>query len=117
MWCGRGIWHTERCIGDTPARYLQLWITPKRQLNSQPHYEIIDKGTEFGVIPVNFKQDITVKGGILTEEYTVTNAYLYVVEGSCTANGITLNKGDGCEIYESTVITPIENTHILTFEI
>ena len=117
MWCGRSIWHTERCIGDTPARYLQLWITPKRQLNSTPYYELIDKGADFGVIPVNFKQDITIRGGILTEEYTVTNAYLYVVEGSCIANGITLNKGDGGEIYDSTTIIPIETAHILTFEI
>lgn len=117
MWCGSSIWHTERCIGNTPARYLQLWITPKRDLNSAPVYEIINKGPEFGIIPVDFKQDITVKGGILTEEYTVSNAYLYIVEGSCSINGTTLNKGDGAELYESTVIAPIENTHILTFEI
>ena len=117
MWCGRSIWHTEACVGDQPARYLQLWITPKRELNSKPYYEIINKGSEFGIIPVDFKQDITVKGGILTEEYTVSNAYLYVVEGSCIVNNMLLNKGDGAEIYESAVITPTDNTHILTFEI
>ena len=117
MWCGRSIWHTERCIGDTPARYLQLWITPNRDLNSQPYYEIINKGPEFGPILVDFKQDITVKGGLLTEDYTVTNAYLYIVSGSCIVEGIALNEGDGAELTALTTITAQENCHILTFEI
>jgi redox-sensitive bicupin YhaK (pirin superfamily) len=117
MWCGSSIWHTERCIGDTPARYLQLWITPKRDLNTAPVYELIDKGPEFGPIAVDFKQDITIKGGILRDNYTISNAYLYIVSGSCDVNGTILNEGDGAELYELTTISPIENAHILTFEI
>ena len=117
MWCGKSIWHTERCIGDTPARYLQLWITPNRGLNTEPYYEIINKGPEFGPIAVDFKQDITVKGGILTEEYTVNNAYLYVVTGSCIVEGIALNEGDGAELTALTTIVAQGNCHILTFEI
>ena len=116
MWCGSSIWHTERCIGDTPARYLQLWITPRRELNTKPYYKIIDKGPEFGPILADFKQDITVSGGILTEDYTVNNAYLYVVEGSCMVNGITLSRGDGAELASETII-PLDDTHILLFEV
>jgi redox-sensitive bicupin YhaK (pirin superfamily) len=117
MWCGSSIWHTERCIGNTPARYLQLWITPNRDLNSEPYYEIINKGPEFGPILVDLKQDITVKGGILTEDYTVSNAYLYVVSGSCIVEGIALDEGDGAELNSLTTIVAQENCHILTFEI
>jgi redox-sensitive bicupin YhaK (pirin superfamily) len=117
MWCGKSIWHTERCIGNTPTRYLQLWITPNRGLNTQPYYEIINKGPEFGPILVDFKQDITVKGGILSEDYTVNNAYLYIVSGSCIVEGITLNEGDGAELNILTTIVPQGNCHILTFEI
>lgn len=116
MWCGRSIWHTERCIGNTPARYLQLWITPNRELNSAPYYELIDKGPEFAPIAVNFKQDITVSGGILSSEYPVTKCYLYVVSGSCTVGGIQLNRGDGAELYNET-ICPVDSPHILTFEL
>ena len=37
MWCGRSLWHTEACVSNVPARYLQIWITPKQQyLNSSP---------------------------------------------------------------------------------
>lgn len=118
MWCGSSIWHTERCIGNTPARYLQLWITPKQQhFNTPPAYQIINKGPEFGIIAVDFKQNITVKGGILTEKYQIHNAYLYVVSGSCVVNGVTLQQGDGAELYNSTDIDPIDSPHILTFEI
>jgi redox-sensitive bicupin YhaK (pirin superfamily) len=117
MWCGKSIWHTERCIGDTPARYLQLWITPKRNINSAPLYELIDKSPEFSPIPVDFNQDITIKGGILSEEYTVSNAYLYIVEGSCVVDGILLTQGDGAEIITSKTIRPTGSAHILTFEI
>ena len=117
MWCGRSIWHTEACLGDQPARYLQLWITPKQELNTDPVYEIINKGPEFGIIPVDFKQDITVKGGILTEDYTVSNAYLYIVEGNCQVDGVALKEGDGAELTALTTIVPQGNCHILTFEI
>ncbi len=116
MWCGSSIWHTERCIGDTPARYLQLWITPNRDLNSRPMYQIIDKGLEFAPIIVDFKQDITVKGGILSTEYTTKKSYLYIVSGNCTVNGVILNAGDGCELENETII-PSHSNHILLFEV
>lgn len=116
MWCGKSIWHTEKCIGDTPARYLQLWITPNRNLNSNPSYQVIDKGPEFAPILVEFNQDITVRGGILSTEYTTGKSYLYVVSGTCMINGQTLSQGDGAELYNETII-PIDNPHLLLFEL
>jgi redox-sensitive bicupin YhaK (pirin superfamily) len=116
MWCGKSIWHTEACVGDEPARYLQLWITPKRGLNSTPYYELIDKGPEFGPIAVEFKQDITVSGGILTTEYSVKTAYLYVISGRCVVNGVELQEGDGAEL-DNEIIVPIESPHIILFEV
>lgn len=118
MWCGKSIWHTERCIGDVPARYLQIWITPKRQLNSAPYYEIIDKGPEFGVIPVDFKQDITISGGTLSGHHELSlagPAYIYIVNGSVSGHGFQLNEGDGAELMPGTLSADFD-AHILLFE-
>lgn len=117
MWCGSSIWHTERCIGDTPARYLQLWITPGWDLNTTPYYEIYDKPARFERLNILLKQNITISGGLLEEPVTSQNSYLYIVSGSCTANGVVLNQGDGAELTEFTEIKPLDNPHILLFEL
>jgi redox-sensitive bicupin YhaK (pirin superfamily) len=117
MWCGSSIWHTERCIGAAPARYLQLWITPGWDLNTTPYYEIYDKPARFERLNILLKQNITISGGLLEESVTSQYSYLYIVSGSCTANGIVLNQGDGAELTEFTEIKPLDNPHILLFEL
>lgn len=116
MWCGSSIWHTEASVGNVPARYLQLWITPKQEyVDTDPYYEIINKGPEFGNLGIELKQDLHVRGGILTETVTVQTAYLYVVAGTCTVNGTILNEGDGAELSNETIV-PGNDTHIILFE-
>ena len=119
MWCGKSIWHTERCIGNTPARYLQLWITPKQEhFNTAPYYEIIDKGPEFGPILVDFKQDITVSAGTLSGQHELNlagPAYIYVVNGSITGDHFSMNEGDGAELMPG-VFSADFQAHILLFE-
>lgn len=116
MWCGSSIWHTEASVGTVPARYLQLWITPKdKYRNTEPFYEIVNKTPEFGDLGIVLKQDMRVRGGILSDPVTTSLAYLYVVAGTCTVNGTTLSEGDGAELENETVI-PTDNPHIILFE-
>ena len=116
MWCGSSIWHTEASVGNVPARYLQLWITPKQQyVDTAPYYEIIDKDLNFGLIIVDLKQDMRISAGVLTNTITTKNSYLYVVSGTCTINGIELYQGDGAELDSATII-PINSPHLLLFE-
>ena len=116
MWCGSSIWHTEASVGSVPARYLQIWITPKQQyVDTTPYYEIIDKDLNFGPIIVDLKQNLQISAGVLTNTITTTNSYLYVVSGTCTVNGVELHQGDGAELDSATII-PINSPHLLLFE-
>jgi redox-sensitive bicupin YhaK (pirin superfamily) len=118
MWCGSSIWHTEASVGTEPARYLQLWITPKDNLkDTDPYYEIIEKDPNiYGPILVDLHQDLTIHAGWLKGRTTLntSNAYLYVVEGSITGSNFTLNEGDGAELDAD--ITADFNAHILLFQ-
>ena len=118
MWCGRSIWHTEAAVSTTPARYLQLWITPKPELrDTEPLYEIVQKDPNtYGPILVDLKQDMTIHAGWICGETTLntTRAYLYVVEGTITGAGFTLNEGDGAELDAD--LTADFNAHILLFQ-
>ena len=117
MWCGSSIWHTEACVSQIPARYLQLWIIPKNEyLNTPPYYNIIDKSLDFGPILIDLHQDIQIKAGILTNSITTSNSYLYIIAGSCEINNIVLNEGDGVELTSLIMINPIDQPHILLFE-
>jgi redox-sensitive bicupin YhaK (pirin superfamily) len=118
MWCGSSIWHTEASVGTIPARYLQLWITPKQELrDSAPYYEIIAKDPQtYGPILVDLKQDASIHAGQLTGTHTLNtrNAYIYVVSGTVTGNGFTLCEGDGAELNSD--LTANFNAHIILFE-
>jgi redox-sensitive bicupin YhaK (pirin superfamily) len=119
MWCGSSIWHTEASVGATPARYLQLWITPKDSLkNTTPYYEIIEKDpATYGPIVVNLQQDMQIHAGWVRESTTLNiqnKAYIYIVEGTVVGNGFTLNEGDGAELNAD--LTADFNAHIILFE-
>lgn len=116
MWCGKSIWHTEASVGQLPARYLQIWITPKPEyVDTDPYYEIVNKTSEFGDLGIALKQDMRIRGGILSEPVTTAVGYLYVVSGSCSINGVELTEGDGAELANETII-PLNLCHVLLFE-
>ena len=118
MWCGSSIWHTEAAVSTTPARYLQLWITPKPELqNTEPYYEIIEKDPNtYGPIAVDLKQDLRISAGWLKAQTTlpVSNAYIYIIEGTVKGTDFMLNEGDGAELDAN--LTAEFNAHILLFE-
>ena len=118
MWCGKSIWHTEASVGSVPARYLQLWITPKDSLkDSNPYYKIIEKDPDtYGKIAVDLQQDMTISAGWIRNNTTIktSNAYLYVVEGTVQGNNFDLQEGDGAELDSD--LTASFNAHIILFE-
>ena len=118
MWCGSSIWHTESSVGAIPARYLQIWITPKQQyFNTQPYYEIINKTSEYGPILIDLKQDMQIHAGIITGTNTLkikNQAYIYVISGTITSDNFKLFEGDGAELYNN--LTADFDAHILLFE-
>jgi redox-sensitive bicupin YhaK (pirin superfamily) len=118
MWCGSSIWHTEASVGTVPARYLQLWITPKPELkNTPPYYEIIEKDPNtYGPIAVELQQAMTINAGWLTGNNTINisnQAYIYIVQGTVTGENFTLTEGDGAEL--SADLTADFNAHIIIF--
>jgi redox-sensitive bicupin YhaK (pirin superfamily) len=118
MWCGSSIWHTEASVGATPARYLQIWITPKAELqNTQPYYEIIAKDPNvYGPIAVDLQQDLQIQAGWLRGPNTINtrNAYIYVVSGTVTGKDFRLTEGDGAELLSD--LTADFDAHIILFE-
>jgi hypothetical protein len=118
MWCGTSIWHTEASVGSVPARYLQIWITPRVTLrDSDPYYKIIDKDPNiFGPVSIDLKQRMRIQAGWLREQTTIntSRAYLYVVQGTVQGANFILNEGDGAEL--DCDLTADFNAHIILFE-
>ena len=116
MWAGSSIWHTESCVGNTPARYLQIWFTPNRELNSKPYYNLYNKAAEFGPIDIPIHCDMSAYGGVLTDSLELGPSYVYVVDGTGVIDNIAISTGDGAEITDSALISPVEDLHILVFK-
>ena len=117
MWCGSSIWHTEKCVSETPARYLQIWITPT-QKNTTPYYEIYEKGPGFEQLNIDIKQKIKIFGGELQESRNILlnkEAYFYVVKGTAIGKDFSLSEGDGAEL-DPGLFSADFNGHFLLFE-
>lgn len=120
MHCGSGIWHTEASIGTIPARYIQIWvINPnfKEAIKEEPYYQLIEKGPDFGPIPITFKSGMKISAGILNGQHILetNSAYLYVIKGRITGKDFVLQENDGAELYE-TLTAEFNNCHLLFFE-
>ena len=116
MTCGSGISHTEGNTGNTPNRYLQMWIRPN-ELDTDPQHQWhqftredkLDKFCDITAkLPV--KQDARLLAGIFTDDFrfelnTTRHYYLYVVTNSLAVNGLALIEGDGLSITEESCIS------------
>ena len=116
MTCGSGISHTEGNTGNTPNRYLQMWIRPN-ELDTDPQHQWHqftreDKLNKFCDITAKLpvKQDARLLAGIFTNDFrfelnTTRHYYLYVVTNSLVINGLALIEGDGLSITEESAIS------------
>lgn len=113
MRCGSSIWHTEKCVSDTPARYLQIWFTPAKQ-EEKTYYEIVNKDLEFGPLTVDILTSATLYSGVLDGDHTLKTtkkSYLYVVAGTVD----DLKEGDGLEISQDFFTAHFTQAHVILF--
>jgi redox-sensitive bicupin YhaK (pirin superfamily) len=113
MWCGDSIWHTEKCISSTPARYLQLWMIPNKQ-EPQPRYSIVKRGINFELLNLTLNNNMKIYCGNLNKNFTIVpngKSYLYIVSGSVDQYG----EGDGLEIYDQSFNANF-NAHVILFD-
>ena len=119
FWCGDSIWHELSNESDRENRYLQIWIEPNSLVTERdPSYRLIDKGLEFGKIPVQFKNSrLEVYAGVLDQNCLTNNSYLLVLEGELAVNGVKLDAGDAAAIDQQVLVEIIDCPHIILFEI
>lgn len=119
MSCGSSIFHTEKCISEYPARYLQIWIEPNIK-NTSPSYSIINKSPSFGEVELIIKQDISIKSGKLNGLNSlniINNGYLYIISGSVIINNEELIEGTGIELNNEELYANFIDSHIILFEL
>jgi len=123
MTAGTGIQHSEFNHQDTPLRFVQVWIQPRKR-GLKPNYGSYDAGQadaaatknqlqhlvsdaeNHGVdTPVALNQDVDCFVAELEEDRSVSldvpeghQAYLLCVEGSLEVNGEVLHRHDAAEI-------------------
>ena len=114
MWCGKSIWHTEKCVSNIPARYLQIWITQDTK-DTEPFYEINNRETlEFSKLNIKMNTTMQIFAGILNNDYTASKSYLYIIKGSCQVGNQIMYEGDGAELNNETIV-PINSPHLILF--
>lgn len=136
MSAGTGVWHSEHNLGDTLARFLQIWIYPDRR-GHVPNYgeyrfdweERHDKwfpivSSTKGDAPVKIHQDANLYVLELGKDKSIhfpvnqgRQAYLVQIEGSSRVNGQSLEARDAMEIIEEEiVIIASETSHFMLIE-
>lgn len=121
MTAGTGIFHSEHNHEPIETKLFQIWIKPKFN-NLEPSWKTHQfprtKSTNKlsllvsgdGLAPLTINQNARIYAGNLSRNELInhqlqTNAYLVVVEGTLSVDDIKLNKGDGAEITETSIIT------------
>jgi redox-sensitive bicupin YhaK (pirin superfamily) len=140
MSAGTGIFHSEyNNRDDETLRFLQIWILPDRN-GYEPNYGEYRFGLEermnrwlpiaAGVnnadngAPIRIHADIYAFASILTRdsdlEFVVSRnrqAYMVLIEGEVTVNGLRLSACDALEITEETInLRAASDAHILLIE-
>lgn len=136
MSAGTGVYHSEHNMGDTVARFLQIWILPDEK-GHKPSYgdykfewrerenkwlHIVSNKNGEAVIKIN--QDVNIYVLALEQgnetEFVVGDmrqAYLIQIEGNSKINDVILKEKDGMEIVEETIlIQTLEKSHFMIIE-
>ncbi len=138
MTAGSGVRHSEYNASDTEdAHFLQIWIEPEA-LNLSPGYEqrsfsAAEKTNQLRLVvsrdgrdgSVSIHRDAELYAGLLTPGGTLNHAFaagrlgwLQVVRGALTANGKTLQAGDGMSLRDipTLVLQATKETEVLLFD-
>lgn len=136
MSAGTGVQHNEYNLGNTIARFLQIWIFPDKK-GLQPNYGEhrfewearknkwlhLVSGLE-GNAPIKIYQDANIFATEIDNNSELNfeiakdrQAYLLQIEGSSIINEVNMFERDAMEIIEETIkIQSVENSHILIIE-
>lgn len=138
MTAGAGIQHSEFNHSQSePVHLLQIWIHPEKK-GLRPGYE---QKSLLGVQPgewslvaspeptngtLKIHQDVKLSAARLTADKPLTyslssgrHAWVQVVEGTLTLNGVTLEAGDGAAVSEESQLTfnTPDKSHLLLFDL
>jgi redox-sensitive bicupin YhaK (pirin superfamily) len=130
MSAGSGIAHSEMNASKTDeVKFLQIWVFPKLK-NIEPRYEqksflpenrlnqiltVVAPDNENAVFINqdawfslgNFSKDLSIEYPI---KKTGNGVYVFVLSGSVTVNGETLENRDGLGVSETAILTIVANT-------
>ena len=138
MTAGTGVRHSEYNASDEDdAHFLQIWIEPEAQ-NLPPGYEqktfgnaektnrlrlVVSRGGRDGSVSIHRDADIhaglLASGVSLTHEFTAGRlGWLQVVRGTLTANGLSLQAGDGLSLRDTPtlVLQATSQSEVLLFD-
>ncbi|MCL1876321.1 MAG: pirin family protein [Synergistaceae bacterium] len=139
MSAGTGVSHSEHNFGKDMLRFLQIWILPDKK-GVTPNYgdyrfDFADRenkwlpiatglGNSDSQAPIKIHADINVYAATASSgnqlEFPIQpgrQAYLVIIEGKATINGIVANTRDALEIVEEKIIIePEGNAHLLLIE-
>lgn len=139
MSAGTGVFHSEHNRGKDLLRFLQIWILPDKKGHKPAYgdyrFNLEDRNDKWlplaaGVdnkeseAPIRVHQDINAYATILSEGRSLDfkvgqgrQAYMVLIEGAATVNGVTLQQRDALEIIEEdVVITAQDSAHVLVIE-
>lgn len=119
MKCGDSIFHTEKCVSETPARYIQIWVSPGEETPGTK-YELVRRPAGFGKLEVVIdRKNIEIYCGERKDTGVLdikTKALLYVISGTVHIANDILSKGDSAEL-ESEYVHADFDAHIILFQI
>lgn len=122
MSAGTGVFHSEHNLGNSLARFLQIWILPDKK-GHKPNYGeykldwnlrennwLYVVGSQNSDAPIKINQDVNLYVLSLESEKTITfsvkenrQAYMVQIEGESTVNDLYLEAMDGLEIVEDNI--------------
>ena len=138
MSAGTGVLHSEMNPLDEPLHLLQIWLLPERQGlppgYEQKRFEREERRGRFRVVAshdgrdgsLTVHQDVVLSATVLGEgesvDYSLApgrHAWLQVIQGEATLNGVALKAGDGAAVSEETALafTAKAPTEALLFDL
>lgn len=136
MSAGTGVFHSEHNRQADTARFLQIWILPDKKgyapaygdyqflLNERENKWLHMVSPTGGDAPVKIHQDANIYSLLLEQDKEISfevakmrQAYMVLIEGQASVNGVKLFMRDGLEIVEENIkITADKLSHFLIIE-
>jgi redox-sensitive bicupin YhaK (pirin superfamily) len=139
MSAGTGIQHSEfNGSDDHPLHFLQIWIEPDRRglppSYEEKYFDATDKRGRLRLIAspdsagdsVLIHQDARLYSGLFTGAESARHAlaparmaYVHLVQGRLTVNGVVLNTGDALKLIDETAValSDGDNAEVLVFDL